>query len=822
MCILCVIQKWSRRVATMLPWLVIPLIGLWALSQLLPPAFRFEITSPRLACVFVLLVTLFWYEVLMPQLSAWRERRNARLRERRRLEAIELEKLKKTATRRCRNCSTPYRDQNPGGGRFMCSYCGHISKRPVLDMPLPPGLGLSGSGILKDLVGRGGKMLNGKGWTENVWTHGQEWPEIGTWASGANSARSSYWQDNRGGAFGDDENCLVEKSYSGGVLFACRLLTSFFLSIRWLWRKVFRFSSSGDESSSDADQRRLLAKRGEHGTNYNESRGEKARRKAEEKRQARLEKELLEEEERKQREEVARLVEERRKLRDEKIVAERCSKSSLTAKDKESKKEADKKRQERRREKDKASSKSNSDAEELDKRTGKETEWKRELDKNDRLEHQRHVSENFRGHHLEKRHGHGIESNTTSNHSRTSTGGRYFDRMKGTILSSSRAFTDSRFFGKGVNTSTIAKENKVISSADHSHTSIHTRDINPSHLVGVKSVTNGVERNASHPVVSEPQASGGPRKSWHQLFSRSSSVPVSSNVSVISRPSTKPQAAVQSSHVPGQVSPIRTFDNPISFGLPSPFTMPTYSSGSTTSSLGFPPATEIGLPQSGEETREEPELFEDPCYVPDPISLLGPVSESLDLTSEFETGVGLEKQHALKKTTCSEVNKPSPIESPLSRSRIADEKQSDDGIWQMWKSSLGQDSLGFVGGPAGWLITPESSSRSNKEDIMHCVPQSRTTSLFAKEDPSAYPHMDRLGNDQRSGAFSPVAGLSKHDPWSQKAFFPALSGTVSPQEGVHKDGTAYGSPTGSMPDHPLEHPSANHWLNCCPEDARHV
>ncbi|CAI9768416.1 unnamed protein product [Fraxinus pennsylvanica] len=57
--LLCTPHKWSRRIATMLPWLVVPLIGLWALSQLLPPAFLFEITSPRLACVFVLLVTLF-------------------------------------------------------------------------------------------------------------------------------------------------------------------------------------------------------------------------------------------------------------------------------------------------------------------------------------------------------------------------------------------------------------------------------------------------------------------------------------------------------------------------------------------------------------------------------------------------------------------------------------------------------------------------------------------------------------------------------------------------------------------------------------------
>ncbi|XP_021690273.2 uncharacterized protein LOC110671948 isoform X2 [Hevea brasiliensis] len=65
MCILPVIQMWSRRVATMLPWLVIPLIGLWAVSPLLAPAIRFEITSPMLAWVFVLLVTLFAWRVRM-------------------------------------------------------------------------------------------------------------------------------------------------------------------------------------------------------------------------------------------------------------------------------------------------------------------------------------------------------------------------------------------------------------------------------------------------------------------------------------------------------------------------------------------------------------------------------------------------------------------------------------------------------------------------------------------------------------------------------------------------------------------------------------
>ncbi|KAF3675210.1 putative adenine/guanine permease AZG1-like [Capsicum annuum] len=237
--------------------LVIPLVGLWALSHLFPPASWFEITSPTLSCVFVLVITLGWYEVFMLKLSAWRTRRNARLRERRRSKAIEMQKLRITATKRCRNCLTPYRDQNPGGGKFMCSYYGHISKRPILDLSVPPGLGLSNSGILRDLVGKGGKILNGKVWSDN----------------------------------------------------------------RWMCRKIFRITSSRSDASIDAERRAMIDKRCENRGNCQESRGEKAKRKAEEKRLARLEKKLAEEKERKQRGEVARLVEERMKSRNEKMEA---------------------------------------------------------------------------------------------------------------------------------------------------------------------------------------------------------------------------------------------------------------------------------------------------------------------------------------------------------------------------------------------------------------------------------------------------------------------------------------------------------------------
>ncbi|KAL5698853.1 hypothetical protein ACHQM5_029834 [Ranunculus cassubicifolius] len=117
MCLLCIGQKWLRRVSTVLPWLLL----LWALSHLLPPAFRFEFTSPRIACALVVLVTIFWYEVLIPQLSSWRAMNRAKCREQERREDIEL----------CRNCG----DQNLGGGKFMCSYCGDVSEGPVLDIP---------------------------------------------------------------------------------------------------------------------------------------------------------------------------------------------------------------------------------------------------------------------------------------------------------------------------------------------------------------------------------------------------------------------------------------------------------------------------------------------------------------------------------------------------------------------------------------------------------------------------------------------------------------------------------------------------------------
>nr|KYP63793.1 Reticulocyte-binding protein 2 isogeny a [Cajanus cajan] len=828
----------------MLPWLVIPLIGLWALSQLLPPAFRFEITSPRLACVFVLLVTLFWYEILMPWLSAWRVRRNARIRERKRFEAIEMQKLRKTATRRCRNCLSPYRDQNPGGGRFMCFNCGHVSKRPVLDLPVPPGLGISNSSIVKDLVGKGGKILNSKVWSESGWMCGQEWLENGNWVGGSIPGNPSNWRTNgNGGLYGGDEHCLTERSYGGILFLVCKLLTSFFLSIRWLWRKTFRISSR-EECSPDAEHRALLAKRGENGASLNESRGEKARRKAEEKRQARLEKELLEEEERKQREEVARLVEERRRLRDEKVEAEKDHSRSLNPRrEKDRRKEAERKRQEKRKEKDKGSSKSNSDAEELERKAGKESERKRDFDKKSEIDHREHQKsglDNGKGQSTDNAHTKSVMSN---NYNRGGTGTRYLDRMRGTILSSSKAFG----FGRGTNIpSTGVKENKSSSSVDHVHPAGSRREICLHERSSAKSNSNGDDRNINHSVLPEPQPwTAAPKKSWQQLFTRSSSVPQSSNSNVICRPNSKIQAEAKSPELSGQSPVTQSFNNPIQFGLPSLFNISTNASGPASISLGFSPAIEPFFSPVGNTShnlrQDEQELFEDPCYVPDPASLLGPVSESLDnfqldLGTGFGTDNEVAKPHSLKTMSAgSDVNKLSPIESPSSCEKhsfsnwfsntpndqdkhgfpLDDASANDKGTWKMWSTSpLGQEGLGLVGGPGSWLLSSQRNIPNNDDFVL---PSSQKTmaSLFNNEDnviSNMHPPQNVfLPNGQSGENFSPVTGPSGYDPWLQSGLFPPLSGGLTSQEGATENEIMYGSLSGSAGSHGLDGSPANCW-----------
>ena len=372
----------------MLPWLIIPLIILWALSQLLPPGFRFEVTSPRLACVGVLLVSLGWYELAMPRLSLWRARRSAFLRDRRRIEAQEAAKWRKEATRRCRNCLSAYRDQTPVGGKFMCTYCGHVSRRPVLDVPgatnvggIPGGLAAqSGGGVHSPPGGgmfssaaaaaaaRGGDgragSWGGRGWPERMnppsivgvsrgWTNNNT--RSSSFAGGPYGSWPHYWgwhghgNYGGGGCFGK-ENC---GSGDGSLFWLFRVFSLVFVCLRWLVQKMWRGERAREDPTSCG--RRDSQRRGEDPGSKEGSRGEKARRKAEEKRQARMEREQLDAEERRQREEVARLVEERRRLRDEKMEAERESEREAAAereRELRREREAERRRQEKLKERE--------------------------------------------------------------------------------------------------------------------------------------------------------------------------------------------------------------------------------------------------------------------------------------------------------------------------------------------------------------------------------------------------------------------------------------------------------------------------------------
>ncbi|MCO5577640.1 hypothetical protein L7F22_031471 [Adiantum nelumboides] len=310
MCILCVVSRWSRRIVTMLPWLVIPFIITWAFSQLLPPGYRLEVTSTRLACLGVLLSSLGWYELLMPWLSSWRARRSAILRERRLIDAQETAKWRKEATRRCRNCLTAYKIQSPGCGRFMCTYCGHVSKRPVLEVP--PSLSQTGGQGLHKILHPSSQLVNGALFRGSITRHN----DTGCWSR--SSERKGCWLGE--GACGN-ENCKAWQSF----IKVLQWIGSACLYPGVIWRKV---TGAG---KSTAENCRGFQKGKDDFSGSSEGKSEKARKRAIERRQARLERELLEAEERKQREEVARLVEERRRQREAKLQVEKESEIEAAA-----------------------------------------------------------------------------------------------------------------------------------------------------------------------------------------------------------------------------------------------------------------------------------------------------------------------------------------------------------------------------------------------------------------------------------------------------------------------------------------------------------
>lgn len=331
-------------------------------------------------------------------------------------------------------------------------------------------------------------------------------------------------------------------------------------------------------------------------------------------------------------------------------------------------------------------------------------------------------------------------------------------------------------------------------------------------------------------VLPEQKAWTTPKMSWQQLFTRSSSIPQSSNSNVICRPNSKTQAEAKSPQSAGQSPVTQSFNNPIQFGLPSPFNISAHPNGGSSSSLGFSPAVEQLFSPVGNTShdfrRDDQEHFEDPCYVPDPVSLLGPVSESLDnfqldLGTGFGTDMEVAKPHSLKNISAgSDFNKPSPIVSPLSREKHAtfpadDAAASEKGTWQMWNTSpLGQEGLGLVGGPGSWLL---SSQRNvpNKDDFVLPSSQKTMASLFNKDNNTiSHTHSPQnvfLPNGQSAGNISPVTSSGSYDPWLQSTFFPPFSSGITGHEGATPNEIIYGSPNGSASSHILESSPANSW-----------
>ena len=88
MCIVCAGSRWSRRLAGAAPWLVVPILVLWGVTQFFPKGWRIEVTSPRVLCVITLL-SLAWYELALPRLKDFRARRKAEALERKRIQALE-------------------------------------------------------------------------------------------------------------------------------------------------------------------------------------------------------------------------------------------------------------------------------------------------------------------------------------------------------------------------------------------------------------------------------------------------------------------------------------------------------------------------------------------------------------------------------------------------------------------------------------------------------------------------------------------------------------------------------------------------------------
>lgn len=820
----------------------------------------------------------------MPRLSVWREQRRDLLRERRRIAALEAAKWRKEATRRCRNCLTAYKDQNPAGGRFMCTYCGHVSRRPVLDIsnvaipgnsdgfaasgaPLPASIAQSGiGGAGGDLGGKNLRLWNGKELADRAsWTGGKSWMggqlwASGSWLGGSWLGLASYWGHNivsYKGIFGGGERCSVDQSDSSAVNFLLRILCFFVFCTRWVWKKLFSGVSSGEDGALNASQK-AGSKKAEDGFNSQGNKGEKARRKAEEKRQARLEKEMLEEEERKQREEVARLVEERRRLRDEKLEAEKVSEREVAPeleRENRREREAERRRQEKVKEREKSSGKDKSypDGEEAKKKNYKENERKSELDKKGETE-RRDVQKNASHLSIEncksietilahgeagfKNNDHGMKGGMNSaakisdSQSLDSTKGSFIYPSKSSGLHTSKV---TSFWGKSLQTASSLgmKSGKPVNSGEtpqmsipHGSPSLHSKqstnspwnrmawakvwgkgsgitskDVSKQQVIVVtntgnihggnveagKPAMNGTGTTFPQPpVIVDLQTASkatNQTKSWQQLFSStsdSSSAPSSADTGI--QLDWQHPAETGTRPISSEVHLMGSSPNSICFGSSAPVTLgpvsaPSVFSNSVVTSVSAAesvnsPGT-YSLPDSlplVNSVTGKTDNFEDPSYIRDPVSLLGPITESLD-TFPLDLGTGISSdivrsgvQSAGYGPISAPINKPASTECPLSEllpSGIVEEvrcardqlpsitqpwdlpslsldcpnRASEQGKWQMWDTpQVGQCEIGVLREPSNWILPNGSGISDQYKDFMTPLPQRTGRPLFKSED----------------------------------------------------------------------------------------
>jgi hypothetical protein len=144
-----------------------------------------------------------------------------------------------------------------------------------------------------------------------------------------------------------------------------------------------------------------------------------------------------------------------------------------------------------------------------------------------------------------------------------------------------------------------------------------------------------------------------------------------------------------------------------------------------------------------------------------------------------------------------------------------DAAANEKGTWQMWSASpLGQEGLGFVGGPGSWLLSSQMNV-PKKDDFVLPSSQMTMPSVFNKDDnliSSIHPPQNVfLHNGQSGGTFSPVMGSSNYEPWLQTAFYPPLSGGLKTKESATQNEMMYGISSGSASSPVLESSPAKSW-----------